>query len=152
MDTFKQGEYLIYLLTSWKTIRCMRYNWDFKDIFCNYSFVNKTKATTSDVLNKHMWYVRPLYIDDWKTYNCVRELYINSEKYPRWSIDPCVNIDFYNVFMKEYSDSFHSWIYTHANFHIKSHFLYFDTISQEKRRFWSSEDNFKNSMISKWNM
>lgn len=82
-----------------------------------------------------MRYVRCFCIDDWESYNFVRELYINSEKYQNLTIDPSVNIDFYNVLMKEYSDSFHSGIYTYANFHIISQFLYFDTISQEKRRF-----------------
>lgn len=158
-DPFEQDGYLIDLLTSWKSIRtifktigCMQYNWDFKDIFCNYICVNKTKVPTSAVLNKYVRYIRRLCIDDWESYNCVRDLYIYSEKYQRWSNDPCVNIDFYNVFMKEYSDSFHSGIYTYANFHIKSHFPYFATISQKQRRFWSTEDKLKKGMVSNLNM
>lgn len=62
-------------------IRCMWYYWDFEDIFWNYICINKIKFFILVVLNKYVCYVGCLCVDDWESYNCVRELYINSEKY-----------------------------------------------------------------------
>lgn len=68
IDTFKQGEYLVDMLTSWRTIRCMRYYWDFEDIFWNHICINKTKSHTSAVLNKYVCYVGRLCVDDLESY------------------------------------------------------------------------------------